>query len=138
MLSQAGNGTSDMTQREKELKERILAKRKLQASSTPAPAAISPPAAEIAELVDSISRAVEMQEQEGSEEGEIEDASSPPIQHPLPQKPPFDSNLAQPVPKKRTHSQGQSSKLSAERKAEKKARKRAKKARSGIDNTAFG
>ena len=117
-----------MTQREKELRERLLAKRKQSANSSPAPVPIapSPSAVEAAEVLDSISKQIEMLDQEGSEEGEIEE--DPKIDQPPTNIPPLDSQADQPVGKKRKHNDGQSSKLSTGQKADKKARKKSKKA----------
>lgn len=119
----------ESAQRMKALKEKLLAKRKsISAPQTPAPASpeaqrdvIDPSA-----LLDSISKEIEMQdeEQEGSEEGEIEESPSalpPPLEYlpPLPQ--------VQIQSKKRKHDYIQNGKSSAnDQKPSKKNRKRAK------------
>lgn len=127
---QAGNGTSDMTQREKELKERLLAKRKQKNNASPASlAAVVPPtaaaaAADTSDVLDSIAKEIEMLDGEGSEEGEIEeDAES---QQPLPSLP-LDTNPDQPSGKKRKHNDSQSAQQPTGSRADKKARKKAKK-----------
>jgi len=126
---QAGNGTSDMTQREKELKERLLAKRKQKNIASPASlAAVVTPtaaaAADTSEVLDSIAKEIEMLDGEGSEEGEIEeDAES---QQPVPSLP-LDTNPNQPSGKKRKHNDSQSAQQPTGSRADKKARKKAKK-----------
>jgi len=129
---QAGNGTSDMTQREKELKERLLAKRqqKNNASPVPAPAAVAAAvgapaaAADATEVLDSIAKEIEMLDGEGSEEGEIEE--DPETQHPI-SNIPLDTNSDQPSGKKRKHNGSQSGQQPTGTRADKKARKKAKK-----------
>ena len=122
-----------MTQRAQELKARILAKKNGKLPTTnspPVPLSTPPPLqpaqeAQAAELLDSICKDIEMQDQEGSEEGEIDEGPQPvlpPQTQPQMNHTPFPSSN-----KKRKHAEGQQSKLSLERKAEKKARKKAKK-----------
>ncbi len=128
---QAGNGASDMTQREKELRERLLAKRKQKNNASPVPlaAAISPPAAEAAEAAEvlaSISKEIDMLDAQGSEEGEIEE--EPEIQQPSFNTPRLDTNAGQPSGRKRKHNEGQSSRPPIGQRADKKSRKKAKKA----------
>ena len=80
-------------------------------------------------LLESISKEIEMgnadEEQEGSEEGEIEDTT--PYQHPLPVKPYFDQFSTQsipqlPQPKKRKHDNSQNGKTSSSKKSRKKSK----------------
>lgn len=131
---QAGNGTSDMTQREKELKERLLAKRKQSNNASPVPvpalvpvtAAVSTPAAaaEATEVLDSIAKEIDMLDGEGSEEGEIEE--DPETQQPVSNMP-ADINSDRPLGKKRKHNGSQSGQQPTGTRADKKARKKAKK-----------
>lgn len=124
---QAGNGASDMTQREKELRERLLAKRKQKNNaSSPLPATITPPAAAAAHVLDSISKEIEMLDQEGSEEGEI--GEEPEIDQPPVDTSATLTNGDQSSGKKRRHNDTQSGKVSNGQKSDKKARKKAKKA----------
>ncbi|KAJ9654113.1 hypothetical protein H2198_006793 [Neophaeococcomyces mojaviensis] len=127
--SLAGNGTSDPAQRERELRERLLAKRKLKAAATtaepvptstpepvPAPASITTPL--------SVPAVPAPEDQSSAEEGEIED-SDVPMQEATPQQ--INGHQNPPSSRKRKHKQdtGQSSKK-ADKKARKKARKQAK------------
>ena len=113
------------------LKEQILAKRKsISAPQTPAPVPSSPEAQremlDPSELLESISKEIEMQdeEQEGSEEGEIEESSSA---MPLPPQYPIQIPQAYTQPKKRKHDHIQNGKpMTIEQKSNKKHRKRAK------------
>ncbi|KAK5096699.1 hypothetical protein LTR70_002931 [Exophiala xenobiotica] len=132
--SLAGNGTSDMTQREKELKERLLAKRLQKNNANPAPVSIPVPvtaavgasaaAADATEVLDSIAKEIEMLDGEGSEEGEIEE--DPETQHPI-SNIPLDTKSDQPSGKKRKHNASQSGQQPTGTRADKKARKKAKK-----------
>lgn len=121
----------------KALKEQIIAKRKsLSAPQTPAPVPSSPDASREAldpsQLLDSISKEIELQdeEQEGSEEGEIEESPSaiPAVPEYLPQIPQIPQiPQMQTKPKKRKHDHIQNGKASTnEQKMSKKQRKRAK------------
>lgn len=127
---QAANATSDMTQRERELRERLLAKRKQKTNTSPAPvlATTNPPAAEVQadEVLESISKEIEMLNREGSEEGEI--GEEPEVLQESADTSSLNTGSKQPSAKKRKHNDSQSSKLSTGQKADKKARKKAKKA----------
>lgn len=113
------------------LKEQILAKRRsTSAPQTPAPAPSSPDAQretiDPSELLDSISKEIEMQDeqQEGSEEGEIEESPST-----IPPRPeiPVQIQQAYTQSKKRKHDHAQNGRATAsEQKSNKKHRKRAK------------
>lgn len=113
------------------LKEQILAKRRsASAPQTPAPVPSSPEAHREAidpsELLESISKEIEMQdeEREGSEEGEIEE--SPPTIPLLPQYP-VQMPQAYTQSKKRKHDHTQNGKTTTnDQKSNKKQRKRAK------------
>ena len=128
-----GNGQSDMTQREKELKERILAQRKRQlsgsAKNTPPQ---TPPSVEAESMLSSLAREIaaeRAQEAEGSEEGEIDETSITPVsnsQYPS-SKQQLDSTSQSTSNKKRKQNQISPSKFSADQKIEKKSRKKSKK-----------
>lgn len=140
---------AEIERRKEELKKKILANQQrkkstaspLSASATPlaaSPAVTPPEAAQAAELLDSVAKDIEMEDAEGSEEGEIDEG--PEMQHPLPPRPDIDSSPAQIQSEKRKHNDpqtnghtnGQTNGQSAFQKslaaAEKKARKKARKA----------
>lgn len=131
---QAGNGSSDLAQREREARERLMLKRKQRAENgtpvqTPKPAPIDPLPTEVQTPPQSETpdQDVNMQEGSSAEEGEIEEEESS-VQAPeIPQT--TATTLREPQSKKRKQKQNSdnTSKLSADRKAEKKARKKAKK-----------
>lgn len=139
---------AEIERRKEELKKKIIANQNrkkstaspLSTSATPvaaSPAVTPPEAAQAAELLDSVAKDIEMQDQEGSEEGEIDEG--PEIQHALPPRSEFDSSPAQAQSRKRKHNEaqanghtnglanGQSPFQKAVAKADKKARKKARK-----------
>lgn len=145
----AGNGQSDMTQREKELKERILAQRKKRMSDTVKALPQSTPQnglqiQEAESMLASLAREIaadRAEDAEGSEEGEIDESSNTPvapIQHPLPLKPQFDTPPQAPMDRKRKQNQVSPNKQSADKKAEKRARKKAKKSQAANAIAAVG
>lgn len=141
---QAGNGSPDLAQREREARERFLLKRKLKtegANTSPGTksAPISPPSTPPIEVPippPSVptDQDADMQQDSSAEEGEIDqDESSIHITE-LPRE----STTAtgnQRKKRKQKHGAEPSSKLSADRKAEKKARKKAKKEAKDAANT---
>lgn len=130
---QAGNGSPDLTQREREARERLMQKlrqnkEKSSPVQTPAPvpADSSSVTASPINVQDTPQPSLPDQDaemQEGSEEGEIDD-DDPPL--PMVQEPTPVQEIST-RKRKQKHNSDPSSKFSADRKAEKKARKKAKK-----------
>ncbi|KAK5105948.1 hypothetical protein LTS08_000063 [Lithohypha guttulata] len=136
--SLAGNGNADMAKRAEELKKLIIAKKLRKVStaspvsasidaspSTPALPVTPLEAAQTAELLASVAKEIEKQDQEGSEEGEIDE--TPKMQHPLPSRPSLDLTQDQASLKKRKHPDFQTNGSTSLSKSEKKARKKVKK-----------
>lgn len=130
---QAGNGSSDLAQREREARERLMLKRKQRAenatpvqSPKPAPVDSLPIQVQMPPQSQVTDQDVNMQEGSSAEEGEIDEEESS-VQAPELSQP--NTTRREPHPKKRKQKQNSdnTSKLSADRKAEKKARKKAKK-----------
>lgn len=129
---QAGNGPSDLAQREREARERLMLKRKQRSETstpvpTPKPVLTDPLPTEIPlppkpQMTD---QDVNMQEGSSAEEGEIDEEESS-VQAPEFTQPTQTRELQHKKRKQKQNSDN-TSKLSADRKAEKKARKKAKK-----------
>lgn len=124
-----------MQQRAKQLKELILAKKNSKPATsvpTPPPVTQEPPAEALQaeQLLESISKELEMQDQEGSEEGEIDERSEPPPI--LPTTPQLDTRQDYAPRRKRKHNDVQSARVWVTDKADRKARKKAKKANKQI------
>lgn len=127
-----------MAQRAKQLKEIIMAK-KINNNTKPTPSVAplppvmneaSPETLQAAELLDSVAKDIEMQDQEGSEEGEIDEHAE--TLHTLPPRPPAHANHEPSSQRKRKHGQGSHPRSFTGDKPDRKARKKAKKAAKGV------
>lgn len=126
-----------MAQRARQLKELIMAKKsnnnKAAALVVPVSSAVNGTPSETTqadELLDSVAKEMELQDREGSEEGEIDEHTEP--QYTLPPKPPAHANRDSFPQRKRKHGEGPRPKPSTGDKADRKARKKAKKAAKGV------
>lgn len=131
---QAGNGSSDLTQREREARERLMLKLKQRAQTstpvqTPQQSPVPTSTADVQAQPPILPHEEDTKMQQGdssAEEGEISEDEIP-MQATEVSQP--TTSVKEPHPRKRKQKQTSDtpSKLSADRKAEKKARKKAKK-----------